>query len=48
MPASLPFGRWLKHLRTGLDLTQDELAEQVGCAAQTIRSLETHVTQRFD
>ena len=36
-----PFGRWLRQLRNGLDLTQDALAEQVGCATQTIRKLES-------
>ena len=34
------FGRWLKQRRKQLDLTQDELAEQVGCSAETIGKLE--------
>ena len=38
-----PFGRWLKRLRTELDLTQEALAEEVGCAPQTIRSFESGV-----
>jgi predicted ATPase/class 3 adenylate cyclase/DNA-binding XRE family transcriptional regulator len=34
------FGKWLRHRRRGLDLTQEELAQQVGCAPITIRKLE--------
>jgi predicted ATPase/class 3 adenylate cyclase/DNA-binding XRE family transcriptional regulator len=34
------FGKWLRHRRRGLDLTQEELAHQVGCAPITIRKLE--------
>lgn len=34
------FGRWLRHRRRGLDLTQEELARQVGCAPITIRKIE--------
>ncbi len=34
------FGRWLRHRRRELDLTQDELARQVGCARITIRKIE--------
>ena len=34
------FGRWLKHLRVERDLTQEMLAEMVGCAASTVRSFE--------
>src|SRR5918998_2308320 len=40
MTDSLTFGRWMKRLRADLDLTQEALAEQVGCALQTIRSFE--------
>lgn len=36
----LSFRQWLKRLRAAQDLTQDALAEQVGCAAQTIRMFE--------
>ncbi len=36
----LSFGRWLRQQRRQLDLTQAELARQVGCAAVTIRKLE--------
>src|SRR5215212_652433 len=34
------FGRWLRQHRRGLDLTQEELARQVGCAPITIRKIE--------
>ena len=35
------FGRWLRRRRKALDLTQDALAEQVGCSVATIRKIET-------
>jgi predicted ATPase/DNA-binding XRE family transcriptional regulator len=35
-----PFGARLKQLRKALDLTQEALAEEVGCATQTIRKIE--------
>ena len=41
MPTPLPFGPWMKKLRTHLDLTQEALAEAVGCAPQTIRTVES-------
>src|SRR4051812_34965374 len=34
------FGPWLRRRKT-LDLTQDALAEQVGCSVATIRKIET-------
>ena len=34
------FGPWLRRRRRELDLTQDQLAHQVGCAADTVRKLE--------
>jgi len=34
------FGYWLKLKRKGLDLTQAELADQVGCSAAAIRKIE--------
>jgi predicted ATPase/DNA-binding XRE family transcriptional regulator len=34
------FGRWLRRRRKALDLTQDALAEQVGCSVATIRKIE--------
>jgi predicted ATPase/class 3 adenylate cyclase len=35
------FGRWLRRRRKTRDLTQDALAEQVGCSVATIRKIET-------
>src|SRR5262245_48470555 len=35
-----PFGAWIKRLRVPLDLTQERLADLVGCAVQTIRAFE--------
>jgi predicted ATPase/class 3 adenylate cyclase/DNA-binding XRE family transcriptional regulator len=40
MDEILSFGKWLRHRRRGLDLTQEELAQRVGCAPITIRKLE--------
>lgn len=37
---SLSFGAWLKRRRRSLDLTQDELADRVGCSVETVRKLE--------
>ena len=34
------FGNWLKTRRKAHDLTQSELADQVGCSAAAIRKLE--------
>jgi predicted ATPase/Tfp pilus assembly protein PilF/DNA-binding XRE family transcriptional regulator len=34
------FGGWIKQRRRALDLTQDELARQVGCSVITIQKLE--------
>jgi non-specific serine/threonine protein kinase len=38
---SLPFGLWLKRKRRALDLTQEELAQQIGCALVTLRKIES-------
>src|SRR5262245_24735191 len=43
MNEPLTFGRWMKRLRAEQDLTQERLAEQIGCAAQTIRSFESGI-----
>jgi transcriptional regulator with XRE-family HTH domain len=43
MTDSLPFGRWLKQRRKALDLTQEVLAERVGCAVTTISKIEVGV-----
>jgi predicted ATPase/transcriptional regulator with XRE-family HTH domain len=40
MDAERSFGDWLRQRRKALDLTQDELARQVGCSAITLRKLE--------
>jgi predicted ATPase/DNA-binding XRE family transcriptional regulator len=37
---TLPFGRWLKERRQSLDLTQENLADRVGCALSTIEKIE--------
>lgn len=34
------FGNWVRRRRKALDLTQEELAKQVGCAAVTLRKIE--------
>lgn len=38
--SEIVFGQWLKHRRQSLDLTQDALAELVGCASPTIQKIE--------
>jgi transcriptional regulator with XRE-family HTH domain len=40
MVEELPFGRVVRNRRRALDLTQDELANRVGCAAITVRKIE--------
>jgi transcriptional regulator with XRE-family HTH domain len=35
------FGAWLRQRRKTLDVTQAELAHQVGCALVTVKKLET-------
>src|SRR6266511_1316855 len=40
MDVETSFGRWLHRRRRSLDLTQDDLARQVGCSVVTIRKLE--------
>src|SRR5688500_13414478 len=37
------FGEWLKERRKTLDMTQAELAQQIGCAKVTLRKLESGV-----
>jgi transcriptional regulator with XRE-family HTH domain len=36
-------GYWLRRRRKALDLTQEDLAEQVGCSLETIKKIETDV-----
>ncbi len=40
MPFNGSFGGWLKQRRKALDLTQLDLADQVGCSVMTIRKIE--------
>jgi LuxR family maltose regulon positive regulatory protein len=40
MDGASTFGIWLKQRRKASDLTQEQLAERVGCAAETIRKIE--------
>jgi predicted ATPase/class 3 adenylate cyclase len=40
MSDEFSFGHWLQRRRKALDLTQAELARQVGCAAETLRKIE--------
>jgi transcriptional regulator with XRE-family HTH domain len=41
MQQSLTFGTWLRQARIARDLTQEALAEQVGCSTQTVRAFES-------
>jgi transcriptional regulator with XRE-family HTH domain len=41
MVVDLSPGRWIKTRRESLALTQEQLAEQIGCAVETIRSIES-------
>ncbi len=40
MQPGMSFGTWLKQRRKALDLTQDELAQRVGCSVWTIIKIE--------
>src|SRR5687767_10588721 len=40
MPREDTFGLWLKRQRKALDLTQEELAQQVFCSPKTIYKIE--------
>src|SRR5919206_4457990 len=40
MEVNASFGAWIKRRRRALDLTQEQLAQRVGCAAGTIRKIE--------
>ncbi len=37
----MTFAQWLKRLRAEQDLTQEKLAERIGCATPTLRAFET-------
>lgn len=39
--ASVTFAQWVKRLRAEQDLTQEKLAERIGCATPTLRAFET-------
>src|SRR5262245_23434750 len=43
MHSDVSFGSWLKQRRKALDMTQADLARQVGCAVITIRKIESGV-----
>jgi predicted ATPase/transcriptional regulator with XRE-family HTH domain len=40
MDSTTSFGYWVRRRRKALDLTQEELADQAGCAVGTIRKIE--------
>ena len=40
MTSEVSFGRWVRHRRKALDLTQKDLAQRVGCSVSAIRKLE--------
>jgi predicted ATPase/DNA-binding XRE family transcriptional regulator len=40
-PEEISFGEWLRQRRRSLDLTQQALADQVGCARITLRRIES-------
>src|SRR5690349_8326876 len=40
METNVSFGAWVRRRRRALDLTQDALARQVGCARITIQKIE--------
>jgi transcriptional regulator with XRE-family HTH domain len=40
MEIDASFGAWLRRRRKALDLTQEALAERVGCSPATIRKIE--------
>jgi transcriptional regulator with XRE-family HTH domain len=40
LPDKISFGEWVRQRRHILDLTQQELADQVGCARITLRRIE--------
>jgi LuxR family maltose regulon positive regulatory protein len=41
VPTEAPFGDWMRRRRAELDLTQEQLADQAGCATETIRAIES-------
>jgi DNA-binding XRE family transcriptional regulator len=45
LPEEISFGEWLHQRRRLLDLTQQQLADQIGCARITLRRIEAGGTQ---
>lgn len=45
MKEEISFGNWLKQRRKGLDLTQEKLAGQIGCAISTLQKIENSERQ---
>src|SRR5215212_3266303 len=43
MERTSSFGYWLRRRRKALDLTQEDLAQQVACSVETIKKIETDV-----
>jgi predicted ATPase/class 3 adenylate cyclase/DNA-binding XRE family transcriptional regulator len=43
MDRSSSFGYWLRRRRKALDLTQEDLAQQVACSVETVKKIETDV-----
>lgn len=43
MSKETTFGKWLHNQRRALDLTQETLADQAGCARITLRRIEADV-----
>ena len=41
LDTATPFGQWIKQRRKELDLTQAALSEEVGCAVDTLRRIES-------
>src|SRR3954470_24321969 len=41
----LSLADWVRRRRKALDMTQEELAERVGCAVVTIKKIEQHLRQ---
>ena len=40
MNSEITFGQWLRQQRLARDLTQEELADRIGCSIESIRKIE--------
>ena len=40
MNVTLSFGQWLRQHRKARDLTQEELADAIGCSPEMVRKIE--------